>query len=165
MNKNIFMLVALLLLLIGMNIGQIVGNVSYAQSRYFDKDLIEKSEAIVVARVTSTQSYWGKDSLIWTRYTFSTKERLKGTMAGSFSMETQGGEVGKIFMRNSTSHMFDENKSYLLFIKKFEHGKYGIVDTRGSMRLYKNNAKSRYRIQELKSQIQILSKEKKNVNK
>ena len=126
------------------------------------KEMIQLSEFIVVGNVNSAYSYWGTDSLIWTRYSFSVNENLKSSTLGAFTMVQKGGEVGRIGMICSNSFPFSQGKNYLLFLKYDFNRSVIPIDTRGVMLLEKNNLQTNNMLRTIKSVIQKSKKEAEN---
>lgn len=165
MNRRFRGLLTLPIIVLGTALAQFTGKDPSSQSMIFDRDLIENSEVIAVVKVASAHSYWGRDSLIWTTYNFFTQERLKGSLASSFSMEAKGGEVGEMGMINSNSPRFLQGKGYLLFLKRNESGEQVVVDPRRAVAVDMHGTESRNALQNLRFQISTFGKEKKNVDR
>jgi hypothetical protein len=126
------------------------------------KEMIQLSEFIVVGKVTSAFSYWGVDSLIWTRFSFSIIENIKGFNQGSLTIVEKGGEVGNIGLISSNSFRFTQGKDYLLFLKHDSNGAVVPVDTRGAKLLEGKNGSTSNMVNILKNEIQNSRKENKN---
>ncbi|MCA1733774.1 MAG: hypothetical protein LC732_09245, partial [Acidobacteria bacterium] len=85
-----------------------------------DEELVRRADAIGTFTVTSANSYYGTDGLIYTRYSLSTGERIKGELAPeSTDLTEMGGVVGSRLFSVSTSPAYAPGERVLVFLARY----------------------------------------------
>lgn len=84
-----------------------------------DEELVRRADAIGTFTVTAANSYYGADGLIYTRYSLSTGERIKGELASASTYVTEmGGVVGSRMFSVSTSPAYAPGERVLVFLAR-----------------------------------------------
>ena len=84
-----------------------------------EEELVRRADAIGTFTVTSANSYYGADGLIYTRYSLATRERIKGELgADSTYLVEMGGVVGSRMFSVSTSPHYAPGERVLVFLAR-----------------------------------------------
>ncbi|NOZ86159.1 MAG: hypothetical protein GXP49_07815 [Deltaproteobacteria bacterium] len=86
-------------------------------------DLVLGSDAVVICRIQTARSFWGKDQKrIYTDYRLEVKQVISGKIHdGPVLVRKLGGILGKIGMAVPGSGKLEIGKSYVLFLKKIRN--------------------------------------------
>ncbi len=87
-----------------------------------DKWMVNHSEVIVAGEVVSITSDYEADGLIWSYATINVDEVVMGLVSDQVTFKYQGGTVGDMTLRVSTSPTFEEGEEVLVFLKTAEDG-------------------------------------------
>ena len=83
------------------------------------EDLVKKSGAIVVGKVTGSRTYWSADhKLILTDYTIDVDENIKGQNRRRVAVTTLGGKIGDRELHVSGMPAFQTGENAVLFIEQ-----------------------------------------------
>jgi hypothetical protein len=83
-----------------------------------DEELVRRADAIGTFTVTSANSYYGADKLIYTRYSLATGERIKGEAPVTTYLTEMGGVVGSRMFSVSTSPAYVPGERILVFLER-----------------------------------------------
>ncbi|HEX9458938.1 MAG TPA: M57 family metalloprotease, partial [Thermoanaerobaculia bacterium] len=89
-----------------------------------DRQLVDRSEAVVVATVRDAVSRVRADGYVVTDYRFDVEQTLKGTAAGSITVSEIGGVAGTRFTYISDSAAYTPGERVLVFLRKRGDGTY-----------------------------------------
>lgn len=89
-----------------------------------DRQLVDRSEAVVVATVRDASSHVRSDGYVVTDYRFDVEETLKGTAAGTITVSEIGGAAGQRFTFISDSATYSPGERVLVLLKKRSDGTY-----------------------------------------
>jgi hypothetical protein len=89
-----------------------------------DRQLTDRSDAVVVATVRDAASHVRADGYVVTDYRFEVEETLKGTAAGTITISEIGGRSGDRFTFISDSAAYTPGEHVLVFLKKRSDGTY-----------------------------------------
>lgn len=89
-----------------------------------DRQLVDRSEAVVVATVRDAVARVGPDGHVVTDYRFDVEQTLKGTAAGTITVSEMGGVAGQRFTFISDSAAYSPGERVLVFLKKRSDGTY-----------------------------------------
>ncbi|MBD3234889.1 MAG: hypothetical protein GF315_14290 [candidate division Zixibacteria bacterium] len=87
-----------------------------------DKWMVNHSEVIVAGEVVSITSDYEADGLIWSYATIQVDQVVMGLASDQVTFKYQGGTVGDMTLRVSTSPTFEEGEEVLVFLKSAEDG-------------------------------------------
>jgi hypothetical protein len=81
-------------------------------------DLVEKSSAIVMGRVSAARTFWtGNGRLILTTYTLDVAETLKGRASRRVELTTIGGTIGTVSLHVSGMPVFQQGETAIVFVE------------------------------------------------
>jgi Ig-like domain CHU_C associated/Dual-action HEIGH metallo-peptidase len=89
-----------------------------------DRQLIDRSEAVVVATVRDAASHLQTDGHVVTDYRLDVEQTLKGTAAGTITVSEIGGVAGSRFTFISDSAAYTPGERVMVFLRKRGDGTY-----------------------------------------
>jgi hypothetical protein len=89
-----------------------------------DRQLLDRSESVVVATVRDAVSRVRADGYVVTDYRLDVEQTLKGTAAGTITVSEIGGTAGSRFMFISDSAVYTPGERVMVFLKKRSDGTY-----------------------------------------
>lgn len=89
-----------------------------------DRQLLDRSEAVVVATVKDASSHVRADGYVVTDYRFDVEQTLKGTAAGTIIVSEVGGVSGQRFTFISDGASYTPGERVMVFLKKRSDGTY-----------------------------------------
>jgi len=89
-----------------------------------DRQLVDRSESVVVAAVRDAASRVRADGYVVTDYRLDVEQTLKGTAAGTITVSEFGGAAGSRFTFISDSATYTPGERVMVFLKKRSDGTY-----------------------------------------
>ena len=89
-----------------------------------DRQLTDRSDAVVVATVRDAVAHLRADGYVVTDYRFEIEETLKGSAAGTITVSEIGGKTSQRFTFISDSAVYAPGERVLVFLKKRTDGTY-----------------------------------------
>jgi hypothetical protein len=89
-----------------------------------DRQLVDRSDAVVIATVRDAASHVRTDGYVVTDYRFDVEETLKGTAAGTITISEIGGTAGSRFTFVSDSASYAPGERVMVFLRKRGDGTY-----------------------------------------
>jgi hypothetical protein len=89
-----------------------------------DRQLVDRSDAVVVATVRDSASHVRTDGYVVTDYRFDVEQTLKGAAAGTITVSEIGGVAGSRFTFISDSASYAPGERVMVFLKKRSDGTY-----------------------------------------
>lgn len=94
-----------------------------AQQRMSLENLVETSEAVVLARTMSTESFWNEDrTAILTRVILEVEDQLTGLAPGRTEVIVPGGRIGNIIQEVSDMPTFTADEESVVFLERHRTG-------------------------------------------
>jgi hypothetical protein len=99
------------------------------QIKVTERELISKSDYIVVGKVVDKNCYWNPEmNLIYTDYVVKVDNYVKGdTNFSKITIKVLGGEIGGVGLIVTGQPHFEQGERTLLYLKKGEEGKMRVV--------------------------------------
>lgn len=89
-----------------------------------DRQLVDRSDAVVVATVRDASSHVRADGYVVTDYRFDVEQTLKGAAAGTITVSEIGGTAGSRFTFISDSASYAPGERVMVFLRKRNDGTY-----------------------------------------
>jgi len=89
-----------------------------------DRQLVDRSDAVVVATVRDVSSHVRTDGYVVTDYRFDVEQTLKGAPAGTITVSEIGGVAGSRFTFISDAASYAPGERVMVFLKKRSDGTY-----------------------------------------
>src|SRR3954452_14383715 len=89
-----------------------------------DRQLVDRSDAIVIAAVRDAASHVRTDGYVVTDYRFEVEQALKGMASGTITVSEIGGVAGARFTFISDSASYAPGERVMVFLKKRSDGTY-----------------------------------------
>src|SRR3954466_4218382 len=89
-----------------------------------DRQLVDRSESVVVATVRDAASHVRADGYVVTDYRLDVEQTLKGTAAGTITVSEIGGTAGSRFTFISDAAAYTPGERVMVFLKKRGDGTY-----------------------------------------
>ena len=89
-----------------------------------DRQLVDRSDAVVVATVRDAASHVRTDGYVVTDYRFDVEQTLKGATAGTITVSEIGGVAGSRFTFISDAASYAPGERVMVFLKKRSDGTY-----------------------------------------
>ena len=89
-----------------------------------DRQLVDRSDAVVVATVRDASSHVRTDGYVVTDYRFDVEQTLKGAAAGTITVSEIGGTAGSRFTFISDSASYAPGERVMVFLRKRGDGTY-----------------------------------------
>jgi hypothetical protein len=89
-----------------------------------DRQLVDRSDAVVIATVRDAASHVRTDGYVVTDYRFDVEQTLKGTAAGTITISEIGGVAGSRFTFISDSASYTPGERVMVFLRKRDDGTY-----------------------------------------
>jgi len=89
-----------------------------------DRQLVDRSDAVVVATVRDAASHVRADGYVVTDYRFDVEQTLKGAAAGTITVSEIGGAAGSRFTFISDSASYTPGERVMVFLRKRGDGTY-----------------------------------------
>lgn len=94
-----------------------------AQQRVSLEKLVETSEAVVVARTMTTESFWNEDkTAILTRVVLEVEDQLSGLAPTRTEVIVPGGRIGNIIQEVSDMPTFSADEESVVFLERHRSG-------------------------------------------
>jgi hypothetical protein len=89
-----------------------------------DRQLIDRSDAVIIATVREAASHIRADGYVVTDYRFDVEQTLKGTAAGTITVSEIGGVAGERFTFIADSASYAPGERVMVFLRKRADGTY-----------------------------------------
>jgi hypothetical protein len=89
-----------------------------------DRQLVDRSDAVVIATVRDAASHLRTDGYVVTDYRFDVEQTLKGAATGTITVSEIGGVSGSRFTFISDSASYTPGERVMVFLKKRSDGTY-----------------------------------------